>query len=236
MVASTHCSTVRYSIADDATALPLLTWLCVDSRVGRNHTATGPARDHAARLIRISRHAGAARNQAVEPHGKGKEIEMDTARTKRSRCRRMLAIALAGALPALGATVYRSVDAEGKVSFSDTPPAAGTATEVIETRDTYTSPDPDSAERLQQMRETTDRLRADRLAREQERALPPAPALPGLSAARRRATRRRGALAAAVLPALPALARWRASSRRRDHRMPNPSRCPPAPARSVRAD
>ena len=104
---------------------------------------------------------------------------MDTARTKRSRCRRMLAIALAGALPALGATVYRSVDAEGKVSFSDTPPAAGTATEVIQTRDTYTSPDPDSAERLQQMRETTDRLRADRLARERERALPPAPAYPG---------------------------------------------------------
>lgn len=103
---------------------------------------------------------------------------MDTARTRRSRWRRMLAIALAGALPALGATVYKSVDSEGKVSFSDTPPAAGTATEVIETRDTHTSPDPDSAERLQQMRETTDRLRADRLARERERALPPAPAYP----------------------------------------------------------
>ncbi len=104
---------------------------------------------------------------------------MDTARTRRSRYRRLLAIALAGALPALGATVYKSVDADGKVSFSDTPPPAGSATEVIETRDTDAGPDPDAAERLQQMRETTDRLRADRLAREQERALPPAPAYPG---------------------------------------------------------
>jgi hypothetical protein len=102
----------------------------------------------------------------------------DTARTRRSRYRRLLAIALAVALPALGATVYKSVDADGKVSFSDTPPPAGSATEVIETRDTDASPDPDAAERLQQMRETTDRLRADRLAREQARALPPAPAYP----------------------------------------------------------
>ena len=104
---------------------------------------------------------------------------MDTARTMRSRCGRLLAIALAGSLPALGATVYKTVDADGKVSFSDTPPPAGSATEVIETRDTYASPDPDAAERLQQMRETTDRLRDDRLAREQERAPPPAPAYPG---------------------------------------------------------
>ena len=44
-LASTHCSTVRYSIADVATTLPLLTWLCVDSRVRRIDTATGPARN-----------------------------------------------------------------------------------------------------------------------------------------------------------------------------------------------
>ena len=103
---------------------------------------------------------------------------MDTVRTKRTRSRRMLAVALAGALPALGATVYKTVDADGKVSYSDTPPPQGVAAEVIETRDTYAVPDPDAAERLQQMRETTDRLRDDRLAREQERALPPAPDYP----------------------------------------------------------
>jgi len=103
---------------------------------------------------------------------------MDTVRTKRTRSRRMLAVALAGALPALGATVYKTVDADGKVSYSDTPPPQGVAAEVIETRDAYAGPDPDTAERLQQMRETTDRLRADRLEREQARALPPAPAYP----------------------------------------------------------
>ena len=103
---------------------------------------------------------------------------MDTAQTKRTRNRWMLAVALAYALPALGATVYKTVDADGKVSYSDTPPPQGVAAEVIETRDAYAGPDPDTAERLQQMRETTDRLRADRLEREQARALPPAPAYP----------------------------------------------------------
>ena len=104
---------------------------------------------------------------------------METARTTRSRCGWMLAIALAGAVPALGATVYRTVDAEGRVSFSDTPPPPGSAAEVIEMRDTRAGPDPETAERLEPMRATTDRLREDRLAREQERALPPAPTYPG---------------------------------------------------------
>ncbi len=42
---------------------------------------------------------------------------METARTTRTRCGWMLAIALAAAVPALGATVYRTVDAEGKRGF-----------------------------------------------------------------------------------------------------------------------
>jgi hypothetical protein len=103
---------------------------------------------------------------------------MVTTRTRRSWSLPLLAFALGGALPALGATVYKTVDAAGKVSYSDTPPAQGAAVEVIETRDSDASPDPDAAARLEQMRETTDRLRADRLAREQARALAPTPAYP----------------------------------------------------------
>jgi len=96
-------------------------------------------------------------------------------RKRASRRRAVLAGALLVALPALGATVYKTVDAEGKVSYSDTPPPAGTPAEVIETRAAPDVPDAEAAARLEQMRETTDRLRADRLAREQERAQPYAP-------------------------------------------------------------
>ncbi len=133
---------------------------------------------------------------------------METARTTRSRCGWMLAIALAGAVPALGATVYRTVDAEGRVSFSDTPPPPGSAAEVIEMRDTRAGPDPETAERLEQMRATTDRLREDRLAREQERALPPAPPYPGYPEQAQEDSARQDETQRWLLPYYPPYRRW----------------------------
>ncbi|MBK9468917.1 MAG: DUF4124 domain-containing protein [Pseudomonadales bacterium] len=133
---------------------------------------------------------------------------METARTTRTRCGWMLAIALAAAVPALGATVYRTVDAEGRVSFSDTPPPPGSTAEVIKMRDTHAGPDPEAAERLQQMRETTDRLREDRLAREQERALPPAPAYPGYPEQAQEERARHDETQRWLLPYYPPYRRW----------------------------
>lgn len=71
-------------------------------------------------------------------------------------------------LPA--ATVYRSVDANGVVSFSDTQPAdaAEVETLVIEVQQPQLTET--EQERLEAMRETTDRMAADRQAREQQRA------------------------------------------------------------------
>ena len=66
-------------------------------------------------------------------------------------------------------TVYRTVDAQGNVSFSDQPPAEGPA-EVLSI-DVPPAPDPAVLEqRLEAMRETTDRMAADRRARESQRA------------------------------------------------------------------
>lgn len=152
---------------------------------------------------------------------------MDTARTTRSRCGWMLSIALAGAFPAQGATVYRTVDAGGKVSFSDTPPPPGSATEVIEMRDTHAGPDPEAAERLEQMRATTDRLREDRLAREQERALPPAPAYPGYPEPAQEDSARRDEAQPWLLPYYPPYRRWHGGG---DHRpWPRPPYAEPEP-------
>lgn len=67
-------------------------------------------------------------------------------------------------------TVYKSVDAEGRVSFSDTPPADSTKSELLEYTDYPTGMSALDLARLQAMRETADRMRNDRLARERERA------------------------------------------------------------------
>ena len=77
--------------------------------------------------------------------------------------------------PAFAITVYKSIDANGKVTFSDQPPVIGTTAETIEIED-YTAPERTETEaRLQAMRDTTDRLRDDRLAREQQRNPPQMP-------------------------------------------------------------
>ncbi len=71
-------------------------------------------------------------------------------------------------------TVYKSVDENGEVTFSDQPPAGGEQAETL----VYDTGEPvseeEAAARLQRMRETTDRMAADR--REREAARSPAPA------------------------------------------------------------
>lgn len=66
--------------------------------------------------------------------------------------------------------IYRSVDADGTVSFSDQPPADDSSTETI-TIDVPTAAEPAELEaRLAAMRETTDRMAQDRREREAARA------------------------------------------------------------------
>lgn len=73
-------------------------------------------------------------------------------------------------LPALGATVYRTVDENGVVSFSDSPPEGDPDAESFQ----IATPEPQDAEeaqqRLEDMRETTDRMASDRREREKHRA------------------------------------------------------------------
>jgi hypothetical protein len=80
------------------------------------------------------------------------------------------ALALLCCLPGLAATVYKTVDENGVVSFTDIKPTGETPVEtlVIDAR----APQVSEAEqqRLQDMRDTTDRMAADRMAREKHRA------------------------------------------------------------------
>ena len=71
---------------------------------------------------------------------------------------------------ALSETVYRTVDDNGVVSFSDTPPGNSSAIETLQVSVPETNPDDLQQDRLEQMRETTDRMAADRMAREKHRA------------------------------------------------------------------
>ena len=85
-------------------------------------------------------------------------------------CSRLLAPLLLCPMIALGATVYRTVDENGVVSFSDAPPEGDPMAESI-TIDTPQPQSPEAArQRLEDMRETTDRMVADRMAREKHRA------------------------------------------------------------------
>ena len=81
----------------------------------------------------------------------------------------VLPVVLCAPLLAAPTTVYRSVDAEGTVTFSDQPPADGAAEAL--SIDAPPPADPDILEaRLEAMRETTARMATDRRAREQARA------------------------------------------------------------------
>ena len=66
-------------------------------------------------------------------------------------------------------TVYKSVDENGAVSFSDTLPKDSPAVESFEIT-IHETTSTDSTELLEEMRETTDRMAADRRERELHRA------------------------------------------------------------------
>jgi len=84
------------------------------------------------------------------------------------RC--LLLVALLYSLPGYATTVYKSVDERGVVTFSDSPPEDSTLVEAVEI-DVPPAPDGAQAQqRLEDMRETTDRMVADRMAREKHRA------------------------------------------------------------------
>ncbi len=80
----------------------------------------------------------------------------------------VLGLLLAG--QSMATTVYKTVDARGRVSFSDQPPPAGAAVEVLDYSMPAVMPSALDTARLEAMRETTDRMAADRREREAHRA------------------------------------------------------------------
>ncbi len=91
-------------------------------------------------------------------------------RTCLSKHRWLPALTLLCCLPGLAATVYRTVDDSGVVSFTDIRPTGEVPVEtlVIDARAPQVSET--QRQRLQDMRDTTDRMAADRMAREKHRA------------------------------------------------------------------
>ena len=82
----------------------------------------------------------------------------------------LLFLGLAACAAAADVTVYRSVDHDGAVSFSDRPPMDAQSLPIrIEADDP--PPSPEVAERREAIREVTEQMQADRHEREQERAL-----------------------------------------------------------------
>lgn len=73
-------------------------------------------------------------------------------------------------LPGFAATIYKSIDENGVVSFSDTKPTEDILVETVVIDEQAASPGGQEQQRLQDMRETTDRMVADRMAREKHRA------------------------------------------------------------------
>lgn len=84
------------------------------------------------------------------------------------RC--LSALSLLCCLPVFAATVYKSIDDNGVVSFSDTPPAADVVVETVIIDEQAPPSSATTTQRLEEMRETTDRMVADRMAREKHRA------------------------------------------------------------------
>lgn len=68
------------------------------------------------------------------------------------------------------ATVYKSVDEQGVVTFSDTPPANPADAEQMQINTPPPSSTGEYEQNLEAMRETTDRMAADRREREKHRA------------------------------------------------------------------
>jgi hypothetical protein len=71
---------------------------------------------------------------------------------------------------AVSDTVYKSVDENGAISFSDVPPENGDETEKLQLVTPQPSSSGESLANLEAMRETTDKMAADRREREKHRA------------------------------------------------------------------
>ena len=77
-----------------------------------------------------------------------------------------LVLVLLGSVPVLAATVYKTVDENGVVSYSDTAPAQDQQAEVMVIDVQAPADDELAQEQLEAMRETTDRMVTDRQQRE----------------------------------------------------------------------
>jgi hypothetical protein len=82
----------------------------------------------------------------------------------------LLTLSLLCCLPSFAATIYKSIDENGVVSFSDTRPADDILVETVVIDEQAAPPTGQEQQRLQDMRETTDRMVSDRMAREKHRA------------------------------------------------------------------
>jgi hypothetical protein len=82
----------------------------------------------------------------------------------------LTALALLCCLPVLAETVYKSIDDSGVVSFSDTRPPGDAIVETVVIDVPAAPTSAQTQQRLDDMRETTDRMAADRMAREKHRA------------------------------------------------------------------
>jgi hypothetical protein len=103
-----------------------------------------------------------------------------------------LALTFACTLQAASTVVYRSVDGNGVVSFSDTPPATDTPSRKLEIATPSGTSTRPYLQRLEAMRTTTDRMVRDRLKRERQRLQ--------VRLARQRQALREAAAAPAVAP------------------------------------
>jgi Domain of unknown function (DUF4124) len=90
--------------------------------------------------------------------------------TRQKTCPWLPALLLLCCLPGVAATVYKSIDANGVVTYSDSLPADDVTVETLVFDEQTVPAGENEQQRLQDMRETTDRMIADRMAREKHRA------------------------------------------------------------------
>ncbi|MFT6955338.1 MAG: hypothetical protein ACJAYC_000331 [Halieaceae bacterium] len=81
-----------------------------------------------------------------------------------------LILTLVGSSMAMSDTVYKSVDENGAISFSDIPPENGDNTEKLQLATPRPNSSGESLANLDAMRDTTDKMAADRREREKHRA------------------------------------------------------------------
>lgn len=131
-------------------------------------------------------------------------------------------LSLACGAAADSTTVYRFVDSNGVVGFSDTPPPGNVSAEALRIVAPVSAP-ADTLQRLEAMRQTTDRMAADRQEREARRELVRLRAAAGEAARQRPALREQVRHEYIYLPAA-TVPPWRRGYYPPPHRPPDPSR------------